>query len=124
MKWSFRDTERGRDTVRDTEREKTREIQREGGITIDTKKDMWNSQRKEGGGGEEDTTALTAAVSIAYAIDEVEAVAQTGAKLIVSPNTNYDVICRSKQLGLYSYPGVMTPTECFAALDAGAGRDW
>jgi 2-dehydro-3-deoxyphosphogalactonate aldolase len=53
-------------------------------------------------------------------VDEVEAVAQTGAKLIVSPNTNYDVISRSKQLGLYSYPGVMTPTECFAALDAGA----
>jgi len=51
---------------------------------------------------------------------QVEAVAATGAKLIVSPNTNTRVIRRSCELGLYSYPGVMTPTECFAAIDAGA----
>jgi 2-dehydro-3-deoxyphosphogalactonate aldolase len=53
-------------------------------------------------------------------IEQVEAVAATGAKLIVSPNTNAAVIERTRALGLFSYPGVMTPTECFAAIDAGA----
>ncbi len=51
---------------------------------------------------------------------QVERVADTGAKLVVSPNFNPAVIRRSQQLGLSSLPGVMTPTECFAALDAGA----
>jgi len=53
-------------------------------------------------------------------VDEVKAVADTGAKLIVSPNTNLEVIRTTKTLGLHSYPGVMTPSECFSALEAGA----
>ncbi len=52
--------------------------------------------------------------------DQVTQVAQTGASLIVSPNCNPDVIKASKLLGLTSYPGVLTPSECFAALGAGA----
>ena len=52
--------------------------------------------------------------------EQVQGVADAGGKLIVSPNCNADVIRLSKQLGLTSLPGVMTPTECFAALDAGA----
>lgn len=51
---------------------------------------------------------------------QVEAVAQAGGTLIVSPNANGAVIRRTKALGLDSWPGVMTPTECFAALEAGA----
>lgn len=51
---------------------------------------------------------------------QVEAIARMGGKLIVSPNCNVAVIERSKHLGLISLPGVMTPTECFQALDAGA----
>ena len=53
-------------------------------------------------------------------VEQVEAVGATGAKLIVSPNTNSAVIKRTRELGMLSYPGVMTPTECFAAIDAGA----
>ncbi|MEG3662516.1 2-dehydro-3-deoxy-6-phosphogalactonate aldolase [Celeribacter halophilus] len=53
-------------------------------------------------------------------VDQVNAVAATGAKLIVSPNCNAEVITASKAAGLQSFPGVMTPTEAFAALDAGA----
>lgn len=53
-------------------------------------------------------------------VAQVDAVAQAGGRLIVSPNANPDVIRRSKALGLDSWPGVMTPTECFAALEAGA----
>ena len=51
---------------------------------------------------------------------DAQAVAEAGGKLIVSPNTNPDVIRETKKLGLMSVPGVLTPTECFAALDAGA----
>lgn len=54
------------------------------------------------------------------ATEQVDAVAATGAQLVVSPNTNTEVIRRTRELGLYSYPGAMTPTECFAALEAGA----
>lgn len=52
--------------------------------------------------------------------DAVRQVAEAGGKLIVSPNCDAEVIIASKALGLQSWPGVMTPTECFAALKAGA----
>lgn len=52
--------------------------------------------------------------------EEVRAVAATGARFIVSPNCDPVVIARTKELGLGSYPGVFTATECFAALGAGA----
>ncbi len=52
--------------------------------------------------------------------DDVRAVAATGATFVVSPNCDRQVIERTKELGLDSYPGVFTPTEAFAALAAGA----
>ncbi|MGV6849650.1 MAG: 2-dehydro-3-deoxy-6-phosphogalactonate aldolase [Marinibacterium sp.] len=52
--------------------------------------------------------------------DEVDAVHAAGGTLIVSPDCNPDVIARTKSLGLASYPGVATPTECFTALRHGA----
>ena len=53
-------------------------------------------------------------------VDDVDRVNSAGGRLIVSPDCNIEVITHSKALGLLSYPGVMTPTECFAALRAGA----
>lgn len=47
-------------------------------------------------------------------------VADAGGQLIISPNTNVDVIRETKTLGLLSLPGFFTPSEAFAALDAGA----
>ncbi|MFO1138259.1 MAG: 2-dehydro-3-deoxy-6-phosphogalactonate aldolase [Paracoccus sp. (in: a-proteobacteria)] len=52
--------------------------------------------------------------------DEVEAVAAVGGKIIVSPNTDARVIRATRAAGLQSWPGAMTPSECFAALEAGA----
>ena len=52
--------------------------------------------------------------------DEVREVAAAGGQLVVSPNTDVAVIAETRRLGLQSWPGVMTPTECFAALKAGA----
>lgn len=53
-------------------------------------------------------------------VHDVRDVADAGGKLIVSPNTNAAVIAETKRLGLRSVPGVLTPTECFVALDLGA----
>jgi 2-dehydro-3-deoxyphosphogalactonate aldolase len=53
-------------------------------------------------------------------VAEVSEVAGAGGRLIVSPNCDPDVIRATKAQGLASWPGVMTPTECFAALKAGA----
>ena len=52
--------------------------------------------------------------------DQADAVAGSGGVLIVSPNANPRVIAKARALGLISLPGCFTPTECFAALDAGA----
>ena len=53
-------------------------------------------------------------------VQAVRDVAQAGGTLIVSPNCDPAVIAATKAAGLQSWPGVMTPTECFAALAAGA----
>jgi len=50
----------------------------------------------------------------------VRGVVDAGGGLIVSPNCNPEVIKATKAAGMESWPGVMTPTECFAALQAGA----
>lgn len=51
---------------------------------------------------------------------DVDAVANAGGQIIVSPDCKPDVIRQAKARGLASWPGVFTPTEAFAALDAGA----
>lgn len=53
-------------------------------------------------------------------VDEVEAVRAAGGRIIVSPNANPTVIAAAAAAGLASLPGIATPTEAFAALDAGA----
>jgi 2-dehydro-3-deoxyphosphogalactonate aldolase len=51
---------------------------------------------------------------------DVDAVAAAGGRLFVSPNCNPKVITRAREAGMLCAPGVATPTEAFAALDAGA----
>ena len=51
---------------------------------------------------------------------QVRDVAAAGGRLIVSPNVDRAVVERALQQGLESLPGVMTATEAFAALAAGA----
>ena len=53
-------------------------------------------------------------------VADVDRVNAAGGRLIVSPDCNPEVIAHTKALGLQSYPGVMTPTECFTALRTGA----
>jgi 2-dehydro-3-deoxyphosphogalactonate aldolase len=51
---------------------------------------------------------------------EVDEVAATGAKLMIAPNCAPSVIAAAKARGMIALPGVATPTEAFAALQAGA----
>lgn len=51
---------------------------------------------------------------------EVDAVAAAGGRLIVSPDCNPDVIRATRGRGLWSLPGVATPSEAFTAMRAGA----
>jgi 2-dehydro-3-deoxyphosphogalactonate aldolase len=51
---------------------------------------------------------------------QVAEVKDAGGRLIVSPNCDPHVIAATKTAAMHSYPGVLTPTECFAALAAGA----
>jgi 2-dehydro-3-deoxyphosphogalactonate aldolase len=53
-------------------------------------------------------------------VEHVDAVYEAGGRLLVSPNCNTAVIRRAADLGMFCAPGVCTPTEAFAALDAGA----
>lgn len=52
--------------------------------------------------------------------DDVERVYRTGAKLIVMPHWDAAVVGAAKDRGLICIPGIATPSEAFAALDAGA----
>ena len=51
---------------------------------------------------------------------DVTLVKDAGGALVVAPNFDADVVRAAKELGLATLPGVMTPTEGFAALKAGA----
>lgn len=52
--------------------------------------------------------------------EEVAAVEAAGGTLIIAPNANPKVIAAAAARGLVPVPGIATPTEAFAALDAGA----
>ena len=78
------------------------------------------------------TAAAIKAVSEAYSgtmevgagtvtsVELVELAASAGAKYIISPDTNIDVIKRTRELGLVSMPGALTPTEILTAYNNGA----
>ena len=51
---------------------------------------------------------------------QVRDIHAAGGQLIVSPNFNAEVVAEAVRLGLICLPGVMTPSEAFAALAAGA----
>jgi 2-dehydro-3-deoxyphosphogalactonate aldolase len=53
-------------------------------------------------------------------VEQVGQVADAGGTLVVSPNTNPDVIRATVAAGLISMPGYFTPSEAFAALATGA----
>lgn len=53
-------------------------------------------------------------------VEDVARVKAAGGTLVVSPNADAAVIRATRAAGMASWPGVMTPTECFVAIQAGA----
>lgn len=51
---------------------------------------------------------------------DVARVRDAGGRMVISPNTNLDVIAATAAAGMASLPGYFTPSEAFAALEAGA----
>lgn len=51
---------------------------------------------------------------------DINAVARAGGRLIVMPHADCSLVRQVDHLGLYCIPGVATPTEALAAIDAGA----
>jgi 2-dehydro-3-deoxyphosphogalactonate aldolase len=64
-------------------------------------------------------TALVGAGTVRTA-DEVRQVHDAGGRLIVSPHFDARVVEAATALGMVALPGVMTPSEAFAALGCGA----
>lgn len=52
--------------------------------------------------------------------DDVDRVADAGGRLVLAPNFDVAVVRRAHGRGLLAVPGVATPSEGFAALQAGA----
>ncbi|GAB3536733.1 2-dehydro-3-deoxy-6-phosphogalactonate aldolase [Arthrobacter tecti] len=53
-------------------------------------------------------------------VEDVERAREAGSNIIVSPNTDSQVIEAAVKAGMRSYPGVTTPSEAFAAIKAGS----
>lgn len=66
-----------------------------------------------------DAQAMIGAGTV-MSVDTVDDLAQLGASLVVAPNCDDRVIARADTHGMLALPGVMTPTEMFAAIESGA----
>jgi 2-dehydro-3-deoxyphosphogalactonate aldolase len=53
-------------------------------------------------------------------VADVDAVARSGGRLVVTPYARSEVVEKAKTLGLVAVPGAMTPTEVFAMHHCGA----
>lgn len=70
--------------------------------------------------GEAFAGRLTVGAGTVMTEKQAELTARAGGKFVISPDTNADIIRKTKELGLVSIPGAMTPTEIAAAHRAGA----
>ena len=65
--------------------------------------------------GEKYKDRMMAGAGTVVSPELVEQAAAAGARFIISPDVNVDVIRRTRELGLASLPGAVTPTEIMAA---------
>jgi 2-dehydro-3-deoxyphosphogalactonate aldolase len=65
-------------------------------------------------------TVATIGAGTVLTAQQVSDVAAAGGRIVVSPNFNAEVVMATKSAKLESWPGVLSPSECFAALSAGA----
>lgn len=55
-------------------------------------------------------------------LGSIDRLTETGARLMVTPNTVPELIARGVSRGLETMPGFLTPSEAFSAIGAGARR--
>ncbi|MEA2840262.1 MAG: 2-dehydro-3-deoxyphosphogalactonate aldolase [Methylobacteriaceae bacterium] len=65
-------------------------------------------------------SSATIGAGTVLSVQQVRDVASAGGRIIVAPNFDIEVVSETKSLRLESWPGVLTPSDCFAALKAGA----
>jgi len=53
-------------------------------------------------------------------LDQLKMAAEAGAQYIIAPDANPEIIKKTREMGLVSIPGAMTPSECVMAHNAGA----
>ena len=53
-------------------------------------------------------------------VSEVNQLSKIGCQMIVSPNTDTEVIKATKNGGMLSFPGAFTPSECYSAINSAA----
>lgn len=53
-------------------------------------------------------------------VSEVSQLSRIGCQMIVSPNTDTEVIKATKNGGMLSFPGAFTPSECYSAINSAA----
>lgn len=63
---------------------------------------------------------ILAGAGTVMTLEQLHMAADAGAAYMISPDVNCDVIRETKRLGLASFPGALTPTECVTAWNAGA----
>ena len=68
----------------------------------------------------DDTTNYYVGAGTVTTPELAKAVINTGANLVVTPNMNEEVVKLSVEAGCATFPGIVTPTEAFSALAAGA----
>jgi 2-dehydro-3-deoxyphosphogluconate aldolase/(4S)-4-hydroxy-2-oxoglutarate aldolase len=64
--------------------------------------------------------ALRAGAGTVISAAQLKAAKSAGAEFIISPNTDVSIISATKEMGLVSIPGAMTPSEIASASLAGA----
>ncbi|HZJ88229.1 MAG TPA: bifunctional 4-hydroxy-2-oxoglutarate aldolase/2-dehydro-3-deoxy-phosphogluconate aldolase [Sphaerochaeta sp.] len=65
-------------------------------------------------------SSLLVGAGTVLSVEQIEAAQQAGGAYIISPNTDAAIIQATKQRGLVSIPGAMTPSEILNAHHAGA----
>jgi len=65
-------------------------------------------------------SVATIGAGTVLSVQSVREIASAGGRIIVSPSFDAEVVQETKSLNMASWPGVLSPTECFAALKAGA----
>ena len=63
---------------------------------------------------------VLAGTGTVLSIEQVKMAHDAGARYIISPNIDVDVIHKTKELGMVSMPGCLTPSEIVCAYKAGA----